>query len=487
MTARSTLATASLLGSILASVLGCVLGWANASAAQAPLRVRTLEDGEWSASVARLQADPTGEGRVLHVVVEDDRGHRAPCGGYQLMLDPDGTAAFDTVGCDPATASTALRLVDRRALFALGDVVSRPRQIGIAAIEQRTGSALGGATVSAQSELRCSIAVRPYLHDMLTGERVLATPERFLMRPIGDGAEVEADGDGWRVRAGSVRVSYELVDRQNGDVVLQETVRLSCGNDDPPAPEVGTQAGTVSGRDVIPLVTHRVFRGATMTRSRFDDHGSCGGHEGPEQWYVVRLDAPARLGLRLVSEFDATIYVREGSPIGPEIACQDRAARLETVDINLGAGVYYVAVDGTGSYGRYRLMSFEEEADPRALDDTPRPIEREAIAELLPAVSRHEASCGGREAPEHVYTLRVERPSFVSVRLTSRFDSALYVVDAGGIEVGCRATLGWPREPRRSHVRAELPAGLYYVVVDGESAYAGTGLYQLAVDRLPLR
>lgn len=475
MTARFTLASASLLGSVL-------LGWSSVGAAQSSLTVRTLEDGEWAASVARLQADPTGEGRVLHVVVEDGRGQRAPCGGYQLMLDPDGSAAFDTVGCDPATASTALRLIDRRALFELGDVVSRPRQIGIAAVEQRTGSALGGATMSAESELRCSIAVRPYLHDMLTGARVVASSERFLMRPIGDGVEVEADGDGWRVRAGAVRVSYELVDRQNGDVVLRETVRLSCGNDEPAAPELAV----VQGRDVIPLVTHRVFRGATMTRSPYDDHGSCGGHEGPEQWYVVRLDAPARLGLRLVSEFDATIYVREGSITGPEITCADRAARLETVDINLGAGVYYVAVDGTGSYGRYRLMSFEEDVDPRALEATPRPVERETMGELVPAVSRHEASCGGREAPEHVYTLRVDRPSFVSVRLTSRFDSALYVVDAGGVEVGCRATLGWPREARRSHVRAELPAGLYYVVVDGESAYAGTGRYQLAVDRLPL-
>jgi hypothetical protein len=305
------------------------------------------------------------------------------------------------------------------------------------------------------------------------------------MRPVGDGVEVEADGDGWRVRAGAVRVSYELVDRQDGDVVLRETVRLSCGNDAPPSP--APELTVAPGRDVIPLVTHRVFRGATMTRSRVDDHGTCGGHEGPEQWYVVRLDAPARLGLRLVSEFDATIYVREGSITGPEIACADRAARLETVDINLGAGVYYAAVDGTGSYGRYRLMSFEEDVDPRALEAAPRPVERDTLSELVPAASRHEASCGGQQAPEHVYTLRVDRPSFVSVRLTSRFDSALYVMDAGGIEVGCRATLGWPREQRRSHVRAELPAGLYYVVVDGESAYAGTGLYQLAVDRLPLR
>jgi hypothetical protein len=105
---------------------------------------------------------------------------------------------------------------------------------------------------------------------------------------------------------------------------------------------------------------------------------------------------------------------------------------------------------------------------------------------LVPAVSRRRGSCGGEEAPEHVYALRVDRPSFVSVRLTSRFDSALYLLEPDGAEVACRRTLGWPHTRRRSRVRAELAPGVYYVVVDGESGYAGTGRYRLAVDQLPL-
>ncbi|HJL19523.1 MAG TPA: hypothetical protein RMH99_27925 [Sandaracinaceae bacterium LLY-WYZ-13_1] len=462
------------------SLVLAVLAWASPGAAQSRLTVRTLAHGDWGDAVAGLQTDLGSEGRAVRVVVEDARGHRAPCGAYQIMLDSHGSRAFDVEGCDPETMATRLRLVDRAALFDTGDVVARPRPIGIAAVEHRHGSALGGARLAAETELRCSVAVRPYLRDMLTGERVLAAPDRFAMRPVGDGVRIEAEGDAWRVRAGSMRVSYELVDRRTGDVVLRETVRLSCGNGGAP------DAETASGRDVIRLRTDRVYRGATLTRTRHDDHGSCGGHEGPEQWYVVRLDEPARLNLRLVSEFDATLYVREGSIGGSEIACRDRAARLETLDINLEAGVYYVAVDGSGTHGRYRLVSFEDAVDPRALPVAPRRAERDTRSVLVPAASRRHGSCGGDQAPEHVYALRVDRPSFVSVRLTSRFDSALYLVRPGGAEVACRRTLGWPRTRRRSHVRAELEPGTYYVVVDGESGYAGTGRYRLAVDRLPL-
>lgn len=472
----------------VALVLFGVAGVTSPGEAQGRLNVRTLERGAWGHAVASLQRDLSSNGASLRVVVEDDHGRRAPCGSYQLLLDSFGSQAFDVGRCEPETMATALRLVDRRALFDLEDVVARPRQIGIAAIEHRHGSALGGATLSAETDLRCSVAVRPYLRDLLTGERVLAEPTRFAMQPLSDGVEIEASGDGWRLRSGSVTVSYRLVDRLTGDVVLRETVHLRCTNDDPSPRALPLYPPLDEPRrDIIRLRTDRVYRGATLTRGLHDDHGSCGGEGGPEQWYVVRLAAPTRLGLRLVSEFDAALYLRRDAVDGPEIACRDRAARLETLDINLDAGIYYVAVDGTGTHGRYRLVSFEDDVDPRAFADTPRAALRDVRGVLVPAVSRYRGSCGGDQAPEHVYALRVERPSFVSVRLTSRFDSALYLLAAGGAEIECRRTLGWPHTRRRSRVRAELQPGIYYVVVDGESGNAGTGRYRLAIDQLPLR
>lgn len=449
------------------------------AAANAQLSVRTLEHGDWTASIAALQTDLSSQGRSLHVVVAAGP-QRAACGAYQLTLDDSGSRAFDVVGCDPETRATELRLVDRLALFELGDVVAQPRRIRVAAIELRHGSASGGATLRAETELRCSIAARPYLVDYATGERVLATPDRFEMRPVGEGVVIAASGDGWTIRSGSVRIEYELIDRASGEVVLHETVALSCGA--PPAPERRDE-------DAIELVPGRVFRGATMTRSRLDDHGGCGGEEGPEQWYVVRLDAPTRLGLRLVSEFDAALYVRAGSKNGPEIACRDDHALLETLEINLPAGVYYVAVDGTGTHGRYRLMEFTAPADPRAFERAPRaPItNHERIgAELVPAPSSYQASCGGDQAPEHVYWFRIDRPSFVALRLASTFDASLYLLAADGAELGCRSAIGLRHDVRRSDLRTEIEPGLYYVVVDGESGRSGTGPYALDLHQLPL-
>lgn len=343
----------------------------------------------------------------------------------------------------------------------------------IAGVSCLVSFALFGDAASAQvaAEIECTLVVRPVWIDPSTGARVRATPERFLLDPIGEGVAIAAAGDGWQVRAGTVRVEYRLIDRVTGAVVLEDSASLACGRAlAPPPPEV------------IPLVPQRAFRGSTMTRSRRDDRGSCGGAGGPEQWYEVRLDQPTHLGLRLVSEFDAALYVREGSIDGPEIACRDRASLLETIEIELAAGVYFVAVDGTGTHGRYRLVSFQDPVDPRALD----PIVRAELsagarvdAELVRTASRYQASCGGELAPEHVYALRVDRPSLVSVALESGFDAALYLLGANGSEIACTAANGMPSDVRMPTVTAELAPGIYYVVVDGWTGDSGLGRYRL--------
>jgi hypothetical protein len=135
-------------------------------------------------------------------------------------------------------------------------------------------------------------------------------------------------------------------------------------------------------------------------------------------------------------------------------------------------------------------VAFEEPADPRALAGPAHGeiTNHERIgAELVPAPSNYHASCGGRQAPEHVYWFRVDRPSFVALRLASRFDASLYLLASDGAELDCRAAIGLDRDVRRSHLRAEIGPGVYYIVVDGESARSGTGPYQLDLHQLPLR
>lgn len=471
------------LGTLTVAALALRVGAAaQAGPPSGALAVRTLTLGEWTEAVAALQQQREAQGRTVWVVVEDALGQRAACGTYRLALDPAGQAAFRPGACDPGTGATPLVLVDRSALFVHGGAVAQPRRVAISALEQRTGLARGGASTPVESELRCTLGVRPYLVDLYRGARVRATPDRFLMRPVGAGVEARVEGDGWLLRAAAVDVEYELVDRATGDVVLRERVALACGRS--PLPSAEPAAARIPG--IIPLHPGRVFRGATLTRGP-DDAGSCGGQAGPEQWYEVRLERPSRLGLRLVSEFDAALYLREGSPTGPELRCHDEPGRLETMEINLPPGAYYVAVDGTGTHGRYRLVAFEEAIDPQVFPPVPRgevELGGRRQGTLLSAPSHYHGSCGGVQAPEHVYYVRLERPSWVTVRLSSRFDPALYVLRADGSEVGCRRAIGRDARARRVRFGAELPAGLYYVVVDGESAEAGSGPYRLRLDRL---
>ncbi|UJR82452.1 hypothetical protein [Sandaracinus amylolyticus] len=326
-------------------------------------------------------------------------------------------------------------------------------------------------------ELQCNLSIRPYFADPYTGEHVRATPQDYELRTVGDGSHVDAESDGWTVRSASMRIEYEIVERATGRAVLRDTAELACGRTLP--------HGTPEG--VIELVPGRVFFGATITHGP-DDSASCGGEGGPQQWYVVHLASPARLSLRLVSEFDATIYVREGAIDGPEVACRDRRARLETFDMHLPAGTYFVAVDGTHGFGRYRLVSFYDPVDPRAIESAPHGElhARDAIeSELVPAASRYHGSCGGTQAPEHLYALRVDHAARFSFRLASRFDSALYLLSENGDELGCRSTVGLPGGWRQSRVALDLAPGVYWVVVDGESAVGGAGTYRLVSQELP--
>lgn len=320
------------------------------AAGSAGLVVRTLEHGEWATAIAAMQADPAAEGAPVHVVVESSGG-RAPCGRYFLLLDAPGQRAFASGACDPRTHATELRLEDRSALFELGDVVARPRVVQIAAFEVRQAMAQGRAAQPARTELRCSLALRPYLRDLLSGRQVRATPERFEVRPVGDNARVEAQGDGWTVRAGSVRFEYELVDRRTDEVMLRETVAMTCEREtaSPSSPPARSEALTG-------LPIERTLRAGASAHD-----GRCGGAEAPEDVYTLQVEHPTWISLRVQSHFDAAIYLRNAR--GEELDCsvvrgQPGEVRLPRAWAQLAPGTYQVIIDGAGpppEDGRYRL------------------------------------------------------------------------------------------------------------------------------------
>lgn len=333
------------------------LGFSARAGAQSELTVRTLEHGDWASTVAALQQDARAEGRAIHVVVEHG-AERAPCGRYLLVLDAYGQMAFSTGACDPRSQATELRLVDRRALFEIGDIVARPRIIQIVAFQLQQGVAQGRAAAPAGAELRCTVALRPFLLDLLHGTQVRATPDRFEVRALGDGAEVQVSGDVWNVRAGSLRFEYELIDRRTGEVVLREAVALACSSE--PATRVAyrevPRRPEPDGLEPGLPIERRLIAG-TPSRHR----GRCGGEQAPEHVFTLHVGDPMWIALRVESRFDAILSLRNAE--GRELDCsvvsgETGQVRVPRMWAQLAPGTYYVVVDAAGADlhdGWYRL------------------------------------------------------------------------------------------------------------------------------------
>jgi hypothetical protein len=341
-----------------------------ASARAQELVVRTLEHGEWTRAIVALQSDPRAEGGPVHVVVDQrvtDRAFaRASCGRYVLLLDAPGQRAFRSGTCDPRTGATELYLVDRRALF---DEVARPRIIQIAVFQMHPSTApqpvrvatplreaeptIAEPELDAGVELRCGVALEPYVTDPASGERIRATPGRFALRPVGEGARVEASSEGWIVAGASLRFAYELVDRQSGAVVHRDSVAMTCTRG---APVDENAAPRSTGNAVSGFPIERVLSGSTSEHT-----GRCGGDRAPEHVYTLDIDRPMWLSLRVESRFDAAIYLRNER--GDELDCsvvrgQPGEVRLPRAWAQLAPGTYYVVIDGMGpppEDGWYRL------------------------------------------------------------------------------------------------------------------------------------
>jgi hypothetical protein len=133
------------------------------------IEIVTIDGTLWPSLVEQIQDDAGSEGRRYYLVVRDG-GIDVPCSDYQLSLDAVATAAFRVVGCDASTSATMLRLVNRAALFAEGDVVPRALRATLTAtISHHASVDGGGAPDQGGSKIWCSVALQPYLSDRLRG------------------------------------------------------------------------------------------------------------------------------------------------------------------------------------------------------------------------------------------------------------------------------------------------------------------------------
>jgi hypothetical protein len=197
------------------------------------VEIVTIDGTPWPGLIEQIQDDARSEGRRWYLVVRDG-GIDVPCSDYQLSLDAVATAAFRVVGCDASTSATMLRLVNRAALFAEGDVVPRALRATVTAnISHHASADGGGAPDQGGSKIWCSVALQPYLSDRLRGQAVPLTPDRFVLRPIEEHIQAAPDGAGWIAKGESrfaLRFHYQVTDVHTGKLVLENEASLVCAD-----------------------------------------------------------------------------------------------------------------------------------------------------------------------------------------------------------------------------------------------------------------
>jgi hypothetical protein len=198
------------------------------------------------------------------------------------------------------------------------------------------------------------------------------------------------------------------------------------------------------------------------------------------------------------SSIDTVLYMRSGSCTGTEVGCRDDYATGVTGGVlsldNLGAGTYYVFVDGktAGALGTFRL-EVNINGNDGSGDRCGQPYEWTAGSTQLcgrtdaasGAGGEYTGTCGGNDRDRVYYVVlpATTTAGFRTCNAGTNYNTVLYLRRActdTATEVACNnddATCG---ATSRSLLPAtSLSAGIYYLFVDGNGA---SGNY--CVDRL---
>lgn len=223
-------------------------------------------------------------------------------------------------------------------------------------------------------------------------------------------------------------------------------------------------------------------------RARDDYAGSCGGEGGADLVYRIDTPAPVRINATLKNrDFrDAALYLRSAcADAATELACASTPEREMRLGHTVGAGTYYLIVDGDSedAFGAADLDIRFEQPGEEACNEAPSlPMIGNVSGDTRASPGdRFQPSCSGARsrAGDMVHRLRVVRRSVVRLVLAADYDATLALrstcVDATG-EIACNDDWG---DPQHSYLERTLDPGMYYVVVDGVGGQ--TGMYTLGV------
>jgi hypothetical protein len=257
--------------------------------------------------------------------------------------------------------------------------------------------------------------------------------------------------------------------------------------------------------DAPPLPIGQQVSGTTAGSPNYFQATCAGGAGAPDQ--VHRLDVPQRSRVRVHqhSQHDGALYIRRSceDPTS-ELVCNDDfggSTSESLVTAVLDPGQYFVISDGyardsSGGAGDYALTAEIAPVSGGGADADACGAAGTLSAGTPVALDTFEAaddlhgSCGGADAPDVVYMLRVDARSTARITLSNaQFEGVIYLRRACGdaaTEVACAEVPMTSSFGSQGLLETVLDPGTYAVVVDGREA-AAFGEAQLAVQLTDLR
>ena len=245
--------------------------------------------------------------------------------------------------------------------------------------------------------------------------------------------------------------------------------------------------------DETPVISaDGTFTGETTgTNSRTGPVQPCmGGMPSPEDVYTLELDARSSVHLdTLGSEYDTILYLRddcESTDGAAQITCNDDAILngapqlFSSLDLDLGAGTYFVFVDGfNGDRGAYVLNAHIGPPDRPPGDQCANAVTVSAgdtVTSSTSFVDDTAATCGGDGGADAFFTLTLTNDQDVTIETAdAEFDTVLSLRSSclePESEIACDDD-GSPAGGGASLLAlGTIAAGAYVIVVDAKDATA---------------
>lgn len=243
-------------------------------------------------------------------------------------------------------------------------------------------------------------------------------------------------------------------------------------------PSQGDQCGANA-----PVLTLGVdVHGSTEGRPNVFESSCVSEPSGPDMAYRLDIGEASRVRLRQNAAEDGALHLRRDcARQDSEIACNDDydGPSRSVIKAHLDAGTYWVISDGFDETdgGHYTIRSeVSPDSSRGVLDGCASPQQMtssSALTDTFRSANQMQGSCGGASGPEQVFAFDLLEPARVRVEvLQSEFRGVYYIrrrcqdstseLFCGGFADGDGVD-----ETQGSLAEHELPAGAYFLIVDG--------------------